>query len=558
MPASPRARRASNPSIQIDAQLAFVEFSLRQLVESDTNRSPDFRYGSGRTRRGLSLLSAERLTVAEKPLNGDRVTYEEDDPTYRPQGDGVPSISSKHAGWIANWEVFARGANPRLKDLSTVGQSYVELILPGGHLSGVFRCDTPDISRAQFLFGQSQPQYYAHETVVTLRYPLTTRDFVLRSESLNGNTTTDLTFTWGDADEIEILIGNGSLSSINNVMLGDFCGHDHQTLTDFEFECLYDVIDCARDVDGRLPVPRVLGREIRQIPCIVSTIGTAPADEGVLRNDRGSVTDFPGLAETPPMLSPNVRADIVEPTTITGVLLDIERHARASNHMCRILLDGSPLATGFLFEELDLVMTAAHVLFNPDGTLIDAARPRNLTVEFERIEIDNGTVTVDGVTSVSLHDDWAVNPTLANGRADREVDRLDYALLRLARAVGDEKVGKEARGVFTLPEAGEVLLSEGLPIRVFQHIDDDGLRSSIGVVKSFSPDRFRVGYSASTLDRASGGAVLDAEFNLVALHVAGSDENFPRQNQGLPIRRIARDIERRSSAPPVEVEARAS
>lgn len=560
MPASPRARRASKSTVQINAQFAFAEFALRHLVESDTNRHPDFRFGPENAQRAICFLSAERLTLANKPVNDGVITYEENDPSYNPAGGGVPSISSRHAGWIANWNVFAAAGKPRLKDLSALQQSYIELILPGGHVSGAFRCDTPNISQAQFLYGDSKPQYYAHETVVTLRYPASTTNFVLRSQPLNGGRGTDLTFTWGDADAIEILLGNGSLESINNVMKGDYCGHDHRTLTDYEFECLHDVVDCERDEGGRLPVPRVHAREIRQIPCITSMIGTSSAEDRS-REKTGSVRDFPGLGVLPPVDVPPLSAqDPLAGAIIVDALEDMRRQARAVNHMCRFVLGGRLLGTGFLFEEPDLVMTAAHLFFNADGSLINPVRAANIEVEFDVIKVDNGTIAVDGVKRTKLRlPDWAVNPQIGvDGAANREVNRLDYALIRLEEPVGNEEVGSATRGWFVMPAAGEVLLRENTPVRVLQHLDNAPLRSSIGVVRSFSADRLRVGYTASTLDGASGAAVLDAELRLVALHVAGEDEDFLRQNQGVPIRRIQSDINDRRDAPAEEVCARAS
>jgi hypothetical protein len=476
-----------------------------------------------------------------EPTLNTTVTYEESGPA----AEGLPSKDSRHAAWIGNWADFAKAGSPKLKDLSTQTHSYVEVELPAGHISAAFLCDTVDIPRARFLFGESpQERFFAHEAKVTLRYPAETTTFTLRSEPFDDRPGTDLVFRWGDKREFDILIGNGSFASLENVMKGSFCGQNHETLTDFEFEVLYDVVDCARDATGRLPVPRVSAREIRQIPCIITSIpagttGVDPAAPGSANARRTSFTGFDDRRSE----SALVFKDLNEATQIVEVPANINDLARAANHMCRILLDGRLLGTGFLVGS-DRVMTAGHLFFNEDGSLIDPNRAAHVTVQFDRIDIDDGRVTRNGTAQSPLAEKWLVNPTVVNGKATREVIDLDYVIVRLARDLAGEQVGVVPRGHVEVPFSPDdvPLVREGVPVRILQHIDGGALRSSIGVVQSISTNGMRVGYTASTLDSASGSAVFDEEFRLLAIHVAGFDENFPRQNQGLPIRRVIEDL----------------
>ena len=391
MPHSPRARRASNQQVQIDTQLAFVEFALRNLVQEDDTRHPDFEFGQVGKRRAICFLHDERLKPAEKPLD-DGVAYEVNDPSFV---SGIPSIASTHAGWIANWGEFAKGQNPALKTLSPAQQSYVELELGGGKISGAFRCDMPEIAKAQFLNGAEQSRYYAHETLVTLRYPASAQTFTLSSTPFGGQPATDLTFTWGDDDQIEILVGNGSLASIENVMRGVFCGRDHEAMTDYEFECLYDVVDCDPNPEGRLPVPRVNAREIRQIPCIISMIpsGSAATNRAAEPPQDGTrVRNFRGFGvrgdNVPSNITSQARYDRLDEGVVTPVTGDLFSLARASNRICRFTLNGRHLGTGFLIDA-DEVMTASHLFFNADGSLIDPARAADVMIEFDQIDIDS-------------------------------------------------------------------------------------------------------------------------------------------------------------------------
>lgn len=563
MPASPRARRASDGTTQINAQFAFVEFPLEHFVEDVSTRRYDDKYDdpsdSGTKERGIVFLHREKLTP-NRPTNGDAVVFDEDGDAPTASGATI----SSHAGWIANWNQFAGDGNPALMSLSPESHSWSEVELPGGRISSEFRCPQENIRRASFSYGTGPvTRYYAPEAVVTLEYPDDVERFTLTSQSIDGQASMDLVFEWGDEDSFEILIGNGSAKSLVNIrtLPQNYCGHDHESSTDFEFEVLHDVVECERDAERRLPVPRFERGEIRQIPCIVSSIASPPSEEAMVAPaSRGArnVASMRGRVPAPPRSAPPVLAtDVVGGSRIIEFPEKISDLAEAARRMCRFTLPGSSqtVATGFLIGP-DLVMTVAHLFFRPDGALISATRAANLTVEFEPLSL----VAADGKVTCRLASNWTDDPQVVNDKSHRDVDRLDYAIVRLERAVGSEKSGEIERGHFRWPPdpSSLTLLKEGVFIRILQHVGDDRgvLRASFGMIKTVARKRLRVGYTASTLDASSGSAVLDQDFNLVALHVDGSDSDFPRQNQGIPLRWILKAREEAEAAQRATLNAR--
>ncbi|MGZ8731588.1 MAG: trypsin-like serine peptidase [Thermoanaerobaculia bacterium] len=543
---------------------------MEHLVEGEGNRGVDHKYDDpndgGRKQRGMVFLSREKLTPLIRPANGDSVSYDQSGDAPRPEVNAA--VTSTHAGWIANWNEFAGAGAPALKELTSQSQSWTEVELPGGRISSIFRCEQETLARAEFVYGEEPVRrHYAHEAVVTLEYPNDTKTFTLRSRSFDDDSPLDLVFEWGDETTFEILIGNGSAMSLENVRNQTFCGHDHESLTDFEFEVLHDVVDCARDRRGRLPVPRVFAREIRQIPCIVSSItSTTLPDEAVVTPDGRSAKNVARIRDRVsgplPAATESLQTDVLSDSFITEVPAKIGLLAERTNRMCRFVLNGSArtFATGFLIGP-DLVMTAAHAFFHPDGTLMDPLRAANLTAEFGQLSIDVGRILSNGKVTCPLAEDWAVDPVVVERTAQRDIDVLDYAIVRLARRVGDETIapGGMARGFFDWPpDIGNLpLLKPGVFVRILQHVGDESgvLRASLGMIQTVAMDRLRVGYTASTRDASSGAAVMDQDFNLVALHVAGSDEHFPRQNQGLPVRWILKTLEARRIAEEAELRA---
>lgn len=234
---------------------------------------------------------------------------------------------------------------------------------------------------------------------------------------------------------------------------------------------------------------------------------------------------------------------------------------RISNRMCRFTLDDEPetnFGTGFLVGP-EHVLTAAHLFFNEDRSLIEAERHTRVRVEFETLMIGEFIAASRGVTEVRLAENWLMDPARDdNAMATRDVKDLDYAIVRLATDVGNQTLGSGyRRGWFEIPEpdAAPVVVA-GTMVKIFQYVDRASLRQSLGWVTRISRDRSVVYYTASTLDAASGSAVLDDQSRLVAIHTGGPDDVGTSENRGIPLIRAAGVLEklgiRGTVSPPFE------
>jgi hypothetical protein len=115
-------------------------------------------------------------------------------------------------------------------------------------------------------------------------------------------------------------------------------------------------------------------------------------------------------------------------------------------------------------------------------------------------------------------------------------DELDYALVRLADAPGDDAVSGTARGYMRLPEATDVEADAALFI--IQHPQGQPLKLAFHTVKDVQPTR--ITYSTNTREGSSGSPCFDYRWQLVALHHSGDPAYHAERNQGIPIAAIRR------------------
>lgn len=224
--------------------------------------------------------------------------------------------------------------------------------------------------------------------------------------------------------------------------------------------------------------------------------------------------------------------------------------ATVANRICRFVRKDvetrTVIGTGVLIGTHH-VLTAAHLFFDKQSLRVNDAAAERIKVEFDSLVLGNGVVSA-GVTEESLENTgWLLDPLVENGQAKRDVKELDYAVVVLRNGVANHVVGPgtQTRGYFRIPSPRHLApLAENKMMQVFQYNDLDAMRSSIGRVEGISRNPLRVRYSASTLDASSGSPVFDDEYGLIALHVSGPSETFPRQNQGLPLRAISSSMEK--------------
>jgi Trypsin-like peptidase domain len=234
-----------------------------------------------------------------------------------------------------------------------------------------------------------------------------------------------------------------------------------------------------------------------------------------------------------------------------------EKMTTVEGLICKIEIDGNPAGTGFLVGPA-AVLTNYHVL---EDVLTGTTPSEKVECVFDCKVLSNGSRM--RTTSVGLDPTgWNLDSSPASAdektrTPDRTVpttDELDYALVKLAHAVGDEpalsRVGEQApkRGWLTIPSASPVFLPKAA-LLIAQHPDGKPLKLSVDTdsVIGVNANRTRVRYTNNTEPGSSGSPVFDLDWNLVALHHLGDPayDHPPSYNQGVVIDLIRKRIESR-------------
>ena len=233
--------------------------------------------------------------------------------------------------------------------------------------------------------------------------------------------------------------------------------------------------------------------------------------------------------------------------------------------VCAVAL-GTPtnaiVGSGFLIAP-DLVITNYHVIApfltkDPLTNEIKANGPGNqMFFFFDYLSAPAPNVPPSPVDAVTAAEDWLVYARqllVRDGKADspKEVTNkeYDYAVIRLARPMGNRSArsgGGGRRGWLSLPKEKPDYLSTNRRIIVFQHPGKAPQQFDIGDFIQLDPTTTRVWYSVSTAHGSSGGAAVDSEGQLFALHNAEVEAgvavfNGRRVNQGIRIDIIADDL----------------
>ncbi len=234
--------------------------------------------------------------------------------------------------------------------------------------------------------------------------------------------------------------------------------------------------------------------------------------------------------------------------TFLDVAVWREQLTRLEWRVCRVDIDGVGRGTGFLVGP-DLVLTNHHVV----RSLIDggvAADQVSCLFDFKAIDdeiISKGLrVEVAGnepvvASSPPSPHDLEVDPKTGEPGADE----LDFALLRLAQAAGEQSPGgvdAEATREWIEVRTEAVDFAQLDAVAVLQHPERRPLKLSIGTDQDLVVNEAgnRVRYTVPTLPGSSGSPVFDSDWNLVALHHSGDpDTGDPDYNQGIPISVIA-------------------
>jgi hypothetical protein len=192
----------------------------------------------------------------------------------------------------------------------------------------------------------------------------------------------------------------------------------------------------------------------------------------------------------------------------------------------------------------------------PDGT---RARPGDVRArfDFKRVLDPNDETVVREVQgrTFKLAADWLVHAS-PGAPLDRPAppDRLDYALLRLEGAPGNDLLdgpgGSVKRGFVPLP-ASDPPLPGGASLFVLQHPKGGPLKLALktrSVIGTFD-DGARVRYTTPTERGSSGSPCFTPDWELAALHHSGDPEFDPGSkpatyNEGIPIGAIRAHLAR--------------
>ena len=217
----------------------------------------------------------------------------------------------------------------------------------------------------------------------------------------------------------------------------------------------------------------------------------------------------------------------------------------AGRKTCLISSGDRHFGTGFLVDD-DKILTNYHVLQEVERSGLPLSQIKAI---FDYAKNENN-LGVSAGTSFDFDLDFepVISLVSSGDRFDEEPMKLDYAYLKLMENIGGDSE-PNPRGSFNM-RLGEARLSDEQDVLVFHHPSADPVKFSFGQFQSYEDEdvRSRVRYDATTLYGSSGGAVLNANFELIALHHAGDSHKPPQFNQGIPIHLIKKDIDRQLAA----------
>jgi hypothetical protein len=231
--------------------------------------------------------------------------------------------------------------------------------------------------------------------------------------------------------------------------------------------------------------------------------------------------------------------------------------AEVESRVCRIKImtnEGLINGTGFLVGP-SVVLTNYHVmepviLGEKGETIVDElkALPSNVEVVFDYKRLPDNTTFNKGVV-YKLHADWLVHASPSSPLDELPpADHLDYALIRLAGAAGNDMIGGigafgTPRGWITIPEI-PYEFNETSPVFIMQHPKGSPLKLAFlpGGGVAVNGNQTRVRHRVNTDSGSSGSPCFSQNWDLIALHHSG-DPDFdpdhkPDYNEAIPIAAI--------------------
>lgn len=312
--------------------------------------------------------------------------------------------------------------------------------------------------------------------------------------------------------------------------------------------------------DGIFQYVEGLNKDWYHLKLIDAYLAEYPDDPDMLRfaaelNTFGDIVDeknaaVPGFSALQKMVNaqPLLNADFF-----------LQQLSRVERVVCKLqieLKDGTgSMGTGFLCGP-DLVMTNYHVLeklikhqdYVVTVNCIFDYRDYNQGQSVTIVKVKNNDVlcfsetgSLDRTGSDNLNANW-------------DVQKLDYAIIRLEHPIGNEPFGLgESSG--TMVNRGWLSFPNPIPsiepdshAIIIQHPSGGPKKIALGFQNVIGMDdkQLRLRYRVNTQEGSSGSPIFNEKFELIGLHNSSDAINIPpRYNQGVPIARIKADIDQK-------------
>lgn len=263
--------------------------------------------------------------------------------------------------------------------------------------------------------------------------------------------------------------------------------------------------------------------------------------------------------ESDTALNINGLEQLVNANPFMDIAVMLRELAKIERCVCRIEVEkdsGSSWGTGFLVGP-DLLLTNYHVL---EAWIKSPDTVQAVSCLFDYKILPDGSSINPGLR-IALADDALL---ASSGYSDLDVqgsanldvawpaDKLDYALVRLPRKIGEEAFGPMPGGSpmsqttrsWIKPAAHPVNLFSGGHVIIVQHPEGSPQKVAFGFSQSGGTDaaRLRLRYKVNTLKGSSGSPCFNEKFQWVALHNMGDPNWNPQYNQGVVAQRIIDDL----------------
>jgi len=208
--------------------------------------------------------------------------------------------------------------------------------------------------------------------------------------------------------------------------------------------------------------------------------------------------------------------------------------------------------TGFLVGPA-AVLTNQHVVAGVIGKHGGGTKVRCL---FDYQRVRTSKAVVNSGTPCALDSEWLIDssePGPLDEQHEPDGDKLDYALLRLADAIGEQPLGgsidpKTAnRGYLSILDARPPP-GPGSALYIVQHPEGDPIALALDTNAIIWTKKTRVRYRTNTEHGSSGSPCFDAQWNPVALHHLGDPSYTATYNQGIPLTAIVTLLRERGRA----------